>query len=289
MNAESQAWTETGGHAGQPSPLDLPPRSGGYLWSVGWFVGLCLGLAALAAAASSAAPEGVPFLLALGPAVVAALLAFREGRGALRSLRRSLTRRPADRRWYLVVLIPIAWALGVVAVAVVLGEPIDGLFADLSPAALVIPLVVLIPAFAEEVAWRGFALPRLMTVMSPLAASIVLAVPWTVLHLVLHLPGGVNSTAEIWPSVLSLVAYSVVLTWVFVGTGGSVLVTALVHTGLNGTVPLMWGVDPELSWALRAVLAAGIAVVIVLVAGTRLGLRRSTAAAPSTSTAGARA
>ena len=111
-------------------------------------------------------------------------------------------------------------------------------------------------------------MPRLMTVMTPLRASL-LAVPWTVMHLVLLLPGGVNEGAALWPSVLSLFAYSVVLTWVFVGTGGSVLVTALVHTGLNGTVPIMWGVDPELSWALRAVLAAVIAVAVIALGGFR--------------------
>jgi membrane protease YdiL (CAAX protease family) len=96
-----------------------------------------------------------------------------------------------------------------------------------------------------------------------------------VLHLVLHLPGGVNEGAELWPSVLTLFAYSVILTWAFVGTGGSVLITALVHTGLNGTVPLMWGVDAGLSWALRAVIAAVIAIAVVALAGKRLGARPS--------------
>jgi len=253
--------------------LELAPREGGYVTSVAWFVGLCLGLAVVGAAATMAAPALVPFLLALGPAAIVVVLAMREGHGALGALKRSLTRRPADRRWYLVLLLPIAWALAVVGVAVVLGEPTEGLFAELTPTALIIPLVVLLPAFAEEVAWRGFAVPRLMTVMSPLRAALLLAVPWTALHLVLHLPGGVNAGAELWPSVLSLFAYSVILTWAFVGTGGSVLITALVHTGLNGTVPLMWGVNAELSWAVRAVIAAVIAIAVVAVAGKRLGAR----------------
>jgi hypothetical protein len=88
-----------------------------------WFVGLCLALAALGAAVSGAAPALVPFILAIGPAFIAVGLAFREGHGALRRLGRSLTLRPADTRWYLVLLIPVGWALAVVGVAVALGEP----------------------------------------------------------------------------------------------------------------------------------------------------------------------
>ena len=246
-----------------------PVASGaGYLGAAG-FVALCLALAGMAALVSPAAPALVPFVLALGPAFIAGVLAWREGGGALGRLKRSLTLRPADPRWYLVILIPIAWALTVIAAAIALGEPTAGLFATLGPTALIVPLVVLIPAFAEEVAWRGFAVPRLLTVMSPLAASLLLAIPWTVMHLVLLLPGGVNEGAELWPSVLSLFAYSVVLTWVFVGSGGSVLLAALVHTGLNGVVPLMAGVDGDLSWELRAVVAAVIAVAVIGLGGFR--------------------
>ena len=47
----------------------------------------------------------------------------------LRTLLHSLTIRPADRRWYLVLLIPVLWSLATVGVAVGLGEPVDGLFA----------------------------------------------------------------------------------------------------------------------------------------------------------------
>ena len=76
-------------------------------------------------------------------------------------------------------MIPVAWSLGTVVVAVALGEPTAGLFDAVFPAVLIIPLVVLLPAVTEELAWRGFALPRLLTAMSPLAAALVLAIPWT--------------------------------------------------------------------------------------------------------------
>jgi membrane protease YdiL (CAAX protease family) len=269
MTAVSKGAPIGGSIGAESEPLETGSSDGAQLRNVAWFVALSLALAGLGAVMTSASPDLVPFILALGPGVVALGLAWREGHGALRRLRRALTLRPADRRWYLVILLPIAWAFAVVGVSVLLGEPTSGLFDAISPAALAIPLVVLMPAFAEEIAWRGYSTPRLMRVMSPLKASLVLALPWVVLHLVLQLPGGVNEGIAVWGTVLSLFAYAVVLTWVFVGTRGSVLITALVHTGLNGTVPIMWGVDPELSWAVRAVLAAVIAIAIIGLGGFR--------------------
>jgi membrane protease YdiL (CAAX protease family) len=268
MASEGAAPTDAA--IGLPARLLYVPGSPRYqAQHAAWFVGLCLALAGLAGVASGASPGLVPFLLAIGPAFIAVGLAWRERHGAVRRLRQMLTHRPADARWFMVLLIPVGWAFAVVGVAVALGEPTTELFDKLTPTALLIPLVVLLPAFAEEVAWRGYAVPRLTGVMSPLRASLVLAVPWTIMHLVLQLPGGVNEGAAVWPTVLSLFAYSVVLTWVFVGTGGSVLLSALVHTGLNGVVPIMWGVDQETSWALRAVIAAMIALAVVALGGYR--------------------
>jgi uncharacterized protein len=235
----------------------------GHASDAAWFVALCLALTLAASVASAAIPALVPFVLALGPAVIALALAWHEGHGSVRRLLRTLTIRPTDRRWYLVLAIPLGWALAVVAVVVALGRSDADPFARLGPSALIVPLVVLLPAFAEELAWRGFALPRAMAVMSPLRASLLLAIPWALMHLVLQLPGGMNAGVAIWPTIVSIAAYSIILTWIFIGTGGSVLITALVHTGLNGVAPLMAGLDTETVWATRAVVAAIIAIIVV--------------------------
>ena len=270
-NPEDQAMTTTGAAArSQPVPDHRPSSAERstrrQLASVAWFVGLSLGLAVLAFAAGTPAAL-LPFVLAFAPAVFALGIAWREGDGALRRLVHSLTIRPADRRWYLVLAIPVLWSLGTVAVAVGLGEPVDGLFATAFPAVLIIPFVVLLPAFAEELAWRGFVLPRLLLAMSPLVASLVLAIPWTLMHVFLFLPGQFNGDLALWPMVLSIFSYSIVLTWVFIGTGGSVLMTALLHAALNGVAPIMGGVDQNNAWVIRNVLAVGIAVVIVALGG----------------------
>jgi uncharacterized protein len=246
----------------------LPEAHRRDLVRVAWFVGLSLSLAT-AAVVVGASPALIPFVLAVGPALIALTLAWREGHGAVRRLVHSLTIRPEDRRWYLVIAIPVGWALATVAVTVALGEPVDGLFDALFPAILIIPLVVIVPAFIEELAWRGFALPRLLTSMSPLAASLLLAVPWVAMHLVLFLPGQWYADLALWPMVVSIVSYSILLTWIYVGTGGSVLMTGLFHAALNGVAPIMAGIDPDTSWAVRNLLAAGLAIAVVALGGLR--------------------
>jgi CAAX protease family protein len=247
-------------------PFDLGVSSRTQLLGVAVFLGLSLTLAAIAFVAGTP-PALMPFVLVVGPTIIAIAVAWREGRGAVRRMLRSLTIRPDRGRWYLVLLIPVIWALATVGIAVILGQPTAGLFDKLVPAILIVPLVVLLPAFMEELAWRGFVLPRLMSVMSPLQAALVLAIPWTVIHVILFLPGQQYDILAIWPMVLSIFAYSILLTWVYVGTGGSVLLTALLHAGLNGVAPVMAGVDADASWAIRNILAALIAVGVIALGG----------------------
>ena len=188
---------------------------------------------------------------------------------ALGRLVRLLWRRPAPRVWYLLIALPIAWALATVVVGVAIGRSNGELFNDLMPSALIVPLVVLIPAFAEEVAWRGFATPRLMTAIS--AAASRARICGTVGRDAPRADASwwINAGLAVWPTVVGLIAYAVVLTWAFVGSGGSVLLVALLHAGFNGVVPLMRGIDSDTSWAIRAILAAVIAFGIVTLAGYR--------------------
>jgi membrane protease YdiL (CAAX protease family) len=237
-----------------------------------WFVGITLAFAALASVAviaSGAQPTLLAFSLALSPAIIAIALAWREGHGAVRRLFHQLTVRPMNPVWYLTLLLPFVSYLAVDAVAVALGTPAAGLFDDVFPAVLIVPLVVFVPAFAEEIAWRGYALPRTLTAMSPLRAAFVLGIPWALIHVALSWPGQMNDGIAVWSTVSQVVAYSVILTWIYVGTGGSVLMTGLIHTMLNGLVPLTNGVDPFVAWDIRGVVFPIVAVLVVALGGFR--------------------
>src|SRR5262245_42717799 len=242
-------------------------RAGG-LGAVIAFAGISVALAA-AATFGGVPPALVPFVLAFGPLVFALLFAMREGGSAVRRLLATAIRRPSRRAWYALLGLPIAWALAVVAVAVAAGDPAVGVFDKVFPAIVIVPLVVLLPAFAEEIAWRGYAVTRLLPSMTPLAAALVLGVPWAAMHLFLQLPGQINAGLEGSPTIVSLLSYSVIRNWAYVGSGGSVLLIAFIHAGLNGVAPLMAGLDLGRTWVIRAVLAASIAVAIVALGGFR--------------------
>ena len=92
----------------------------------------------------------------------------------------------------------------------------------------------------EEPGWRGFALPRLQAVLSPLLASVVVGIGWAAWHLPLQLRGAYEESMGLgfWGVVTrfaSQVAVSVIFTWIFNRSGGSLLVVVILHTSLNNT------------------------------------------------------
>jgi membrane protease YdiL (CAAX protease family) len=86
----------------------------------------------------------------------------------------------------------------------------------------------------EELGWRGFALPRLLDGRSALVAGVILGIIWGVWHLPAFLIGGTPQNSMSFPLfMIGAVGISVLMTWAFKGTGGSVLATALIHWTFN--------------------------------------------------------
>jgi uncharacterized protein len=268
IREEQRAMTIATASTGRLEPSVAATARTGGLGTVLTFAALSLAVAA--AATLGGVPSGlVPFVMALAPTVLALVLAWREGDGAVRRLLRTAIKRPNRRAWYALIGLPLAWALTVVGLALALGDPAVGIFDRVFPAIVIIPLIAFIPAFAEEIAWRGYAVTRLLPRMTPLRAAVVLGIPWAAIHLFLQLPGQMNAGLDWWPTVVSLLGYSLILTWAFVRSGGSVLLVALIHAGLNGVAPLMAGLDVDRTWIIRALVVAAIAGAIVVLGGFR--------------------
>lgn len=89
---------------------------------------------------------------------------------------------------------------------------------------------------SEEPGWRGFALPRLQGQFSPLTSSIILGVLWAVWHAPARFGGIEAKTLEDtlveWVLILFV---TVIMTWFYNRTEGSILVTALFHASMNTT------------------------------------------------------
>lgn len=97
-------------------------------------------------------------------------------------------------------------------------------------------------ALSEEPGWRGFALPRLQAKFSPLVSSLILGVIWAFWHAPARF-GGIeakNLTDTLVEWVL-IVLVTVILTWFFNRTKGSILVTALLHPAMNMTGKFLTG------------------------------------------------
>jgi membrane protease YdiL (CAAX protease family) len=90
--------------------------------------------------------------------------------------------------------------------------------------------------FGEETGWKGYALPRLQSKYSALTSSIIFTGFWAVWHIPLffYRPGytgmGIALTAG-W--LLSLLTGSILLTWLFNSSGGSILVCAVFHAAID--------------------------------------------------------
>jgi membrane protease YdiL (CAAX protease family) len=139
----------------------------------------------------------------------------------------------------------------------------------LSPAeSVLLALVPLLPAFLEELGWRGYALPRLLERYSPLAAGLILAVPWAVIHLALHLPGMLYDGLPPVATLLQLLGLGVILAWLYTQTR-SVPVVALLHLAQTFFGIVNHGLGSEEQSWLMAVVYLAVAAVVVLLAGRR--------------------
>ncbi|MBE0685976.1 MAG: CPBP family intramembrane metalloprotease [Anaerolineaceae bacterium] len=89
---------------------------------------------------------------------------------------------------------------------------------------------------SEEPGWRGFALPRLQSKFSPLIASLILGVIWAVWHAPGRFGGieakSLTDTLVEW---FLIVLVTIIFTFLFNRTKGSILVTVLIHPAMNTT------------------------------------------------------
>ncbi len=141
------------------------------------------------------------------------------------------------------------------------------------PAVLTIFLFSIFPgsALGEEIGWRGFALPQLQTRCSALAASLGLGVIWALWHLPLWLTGSAGHPLALYPAfAVAVVAASVLYTWIYNSTGGSLLIVVLFHATTNLPVSvfaeaLLGGTVP--AFLIYVALMAVTAVVVAVAAG----------------------
>lgn len=210
----------------------------------------------------------------LGPFVAAMVMtALVGGRHEVKNLLARLVRaRVGFRHYAFVFALPIVLCLVAAAVAMLVTAsqpPLPTLekCRELPERFIFIFLFI---GLGEEPGWRGFALPRLQKKYSPLTGSLILAPLWAIWHLPLM---GHEFPLPIVPAFLvSLLGGTLVQTWLFNRTRGSLFVQMLFHATVNtigpGLIfPLFSGVSLLVLWWTNALLWLGL--------GFALHLRRS--------------
>ena len=203
----------------------------------------------------------VPVVLVFIPALVCIPLAFlTEGRAGVRQL---FSRGGGGLKWLLIgAIVGALMRAAVLAAGWMLGTSIQADFSG--PGTWFIVLATIPLAYFEELGWRRFALDRLLRSRSPFEVAVLLGLPWSVIHLVILLPGMMSAGAPAIPQALVLVCLGIVLTWAYVRGGGSILAVTLLHGVQNGLVVLNRGISiADATWLMMWVylaLAVGLVV-----------------------------
>jgi membrane protease YdiL (CAAX protease family) len=202
-----------------------------------------------------------------------------QGREGVRALLKKLLITRVGLRWYLFAIFGLA---GVAIAAIVLSN-LFGNSADVPiiPAEMMAagPIALIVNAVlgfllrgilnGEELAWRGAALPRLQAKYNALTSSLILSIPWILFHLPLFFTrGATQADMSFIGYAVQLAAVSILFTWLYNNTRGSVFLAYLMHAAFN-TWTSFFSIDAAnhfQSWMLNAVFLV-LAVMVVIAAG----------------------
>lgn len=130
-------------------------------------------------------------------------------------------------------------------------------------------LLLVLAACFEELGWRGYGFESLQSRYNLFAASIIFSILWSLWHFPLVF---VNNTYQyevfhqsIWFGLnffISIIPMGVIITWMYIKNGKSVIAAILFHFIINLTQE-MWAVS-QTTKCIETVLVAIVAVVIVL-------------------------
>jgi CAAX protease family protein len=222
-------------------------------------------------------PGSLAFILlllgSLVPSTVGVVLvALLRGRSGVRTLLGRLLRARIGVRWYLAVLALAMLAPLAVGVSVLMGGTtpvVDNTVLGV----LFLFAFMIFPgsAVGEEIGWRGFALPRMQARHSALKASLVLGILWGSWHLPLWLTGTEGHPISLFvPFVLAVIATSVLCTWLYNGTAGSLLIIVLFHAAINLPITVLitpLGSQMAQPFLIYVALTIVAAVIVVIVTG----------------------
>jgi uncharacterized protein len=184
----------------------------------------------------------------LGPSVAGILLTgILYGKAGFRDLLARMTRWRVGARWYFVALLtaPLVSTAILLALSLRSREFLPVIFTSDEQATLLLMGIVggLVVGFFEELGWTGFAIPTLMRLRyGVLSTGLIVGVLWGAWHLLVGFWSSGSASGEpalvsfLLDAFLFLVAFRVLMVWVYERTNGSLLLAMLMHASLVFTV-----------------------------------------------------
>ena len=227
------------------------------------------------------------FVGAYGPFLAAMLVLYAGGKGTgMRDWLRRTFRFRVGATWYLVgFLLPVFIGLVQYGLYLMLGGKPGPSRPSWFLYLINVPITALFAGGNEEPGWRGFALPAMLERQQPVVASVLLGVVWTIWHLPLYFSSGWSGASHSLAWVLlSVIGLSIIMTWLYLRSKGSVIPAMLLHQGTNHignyfrqTTDVLPGVD---DWQiLRGAVYWIVAVAVLVWTKGRLGGSRPAAGA----------
>lgn len=174
--------------------------------------------------------------------------------------------RPVNPLWVAVAV--LIWPAALTVFALATKRYFGGDAIDLHALAVAAPimafttwmLVVDPGGFGEETGWRGYALPRMLTLFPPAAAGAALGLVWGLWHLpAFFVSDLVQAQFGLGWFLLGGMSLSVVMTWLYLHANGNVLVA--------GVIPhLMWNLPFDAHAFRRDVIQQEVIAVVLLAA-----------------------
>lgn len=206
----------------------------------------------------------------LGPAVAGVGLTYltQDKKGRHDYWQRVTDIRRISFRWYLVIFLfyPAISALAALldiltgGSGMVLGKAVENL------AIITTMITLFLPAFMEELGWRGYALDRLQLRGSALLSSLILGTLWAFWHTPLFLfkdsiqyKMGFGSRT-FWIFIAGVVFMAIIMTWIFNNTHRSTLSAILWHAVANGTAGLFTLTERASNYSVVLMLVAAVIV-----------------------------
>lgn len=229
-----------------------------------------------------------PYYVAVAaPTISAVLVSFWSGGiDGVKALFAGLIRR-FDLRWLFAALLTIP------AMLLVFGVAERMIFGNSGPHAIDIQATLLAPLmwfttaellidpgpWGEETGWRGFALPRLLTRMSPLSAAIVLGLIWSLWHTPAFFVSGLTQHGLnfAW-FVTGGVCLTIIMTWIYVNANGNYFVAGVIPHAVSN---LLFSAHAYSDIKIEAFTYAAIAALIVMICGPGFKGWRPARAAPA--------